>query len=154
MRAVLQRVTRASVSVDGEVLGSIGRGLLILLGVADGDDADTARRLAHKCAELRILADDDGRFSRSLTETGGQALVVSQFTLLADVRKGRRPSFTSAAAPDVAEPLCELFATALEEAGCEVARGRFGARMLVELVNDGPVTIVVDSADLDRPRRS
>lgn len=154
MRAVLQRVTRASVSVDGEVLASIGPGLVVLLGVAEGDDAEDARRLARKAAELRIFAAGDNRFERSLLETGGAALVVSQFTLLADVRKGRRPSFLGAAPPDVASQLVVAFAAALRELGVSVAEGRFGAHMVVELENDGPVTIVLDTADLDRPRRS
>jgi len=159
VRAVLQRVTRASVSVDGETIAAIGPGLLLLVGAAEGDDDGVARRLARKCAELRIFVGDGadgrgGRFDRSLLETGGEALVVSQFTLLADVRKGRRPSFIAAAAPEIAAPLCEAFADALRALGVRVATGRFGAMMRVELVNDGPVTIVLDSGDLDRPRRS
>jgi D-tyrosyl-tRNA(Tyr) deacylase len=153
VRIVLQRVTRASVTVDGETAGAIGAGLLLLVGVAEGDGPDEARRLAAKTAELRIFADHEGKFNRSLLETGGEALVVSQFTLLADVRKGRRPSFTAAAAPDVAERLVDAYADALRELGVRVATGRFGAHMLVELENDGPVTIVIDTADLDRPRR-
>jgi D-tyrosyl-tRNA(Tyr) deacylase len=154
VRAVLQRVTRASVTVDGEAVNAIGRGLLLLVGAAEGDDEATARRLAQKCAELRIFPGDNGRFDRSLLQIGGEALVVSQFTLLADVRKGRRPSFVAAAAPEIAEPLCDAFADGLRALGVRVATGRFGAMMQVELVNDGPVTIVVDSADLDRPRRA
>lgn len=153
MRIVLQRVTRAIVRVDGETVGAIDGGLLLLVGVADGDDEAAARRLAEKCAAMRIFADDEGRFNRSLLDISGEALVVSQFTLLADVRKGRRPSFTDAAAPDVASALVDAFAGALRELGVRVASGRFGAHMEVELVNDGPVTIVVDSADLERPRR-
>lgn len=153
MRIVLQRVTRASVTVDSNVVASIGPGLLFLVGVAEGDDEAEAQRIARKCAEMRIFADGDGRFSLSLIETGGGALVVSQFTLLADVRKGRRPSFVRAAQPAVAEPLIEAFATALRDQGIPTQTGSFGAHMVVELVNDGPVTIVVDSADLDRPRR-
>lgn len=153
MRIVLQRVSRASVSVEGERVGSIGRGLLILVGVADGDTEAEVRRMGQKCAEMRIFADDEGRFNRSLLDIGGEALVVSQFTLLADVRRGRRPSFAGAAGPELAEPLVEAFAAALREAGVRVATGRFGAKMAVELVNDGPVAIVIDSADLDRPRR-
>lgn len=152
MRAILQRVLRASVSVDGEAVSSIDRGLLILLGIAQDDDEATAQRLVQKCAEMRIFPDDEGRFDRSLLETGGEALVVSQFTLLADVRKGRRPSFTAAAAPEIAEPLCDVFVHQLRGLGVRVATGRFGAKMLVELVNHGPVTIIVDSADLDRAR--
>jgi D-tyrosyl-tRNA(Tyr) deacylase len=124
-----------------------------LIGVREGDDEATARRLAAKTAELRIFADAAGRFNRSLVEAGGEALVVSQFTLYGDVRKGRRPSFNDAARPELAEPLVESFAAALEEAGVRVARGRFGAMMQVELVNDGPVTLVLDSEELERPRR-
>ena len=153
MRAVIQRVTRASVTVDGETVGSVGPGLVVLLGVAQGDTSEQANRLAAKIAELRIFADAGGRFNRSLIESGGEALVVSQFTLLADVRKGRRPSFTRAAAPDTAEPLVEAFAQALRDLGVAAQTGRFGAHMQVELVNAGPVTIVVDSGELDRPRR-
>jgi D-aminoacyl-tRNA deacylase len=154
VRIVLQRVTRASVTVDGETVGSIQSGLLLLVGVADGDTEDDARRLAQKCAEMRIFSDDAGRFNLSLLDAGGEALVVSQFTLLADTRRGRRPSFEAAAPPDIAEPIVEAFATAMRQAGVHVATGRFGAKMDVELVNDGPVTIVVDSAELERPRRS
>lgn len=153
MRAVLQRVTRAAVTIDGETVGAIGPGLVVLLGVARDDGREEARRLATKTAELRIFADDESRFSRSLLETGGEALVVSQFTLLADVRKGRRPSFAAAATPDEASHLVDAFAEALRELGVSVATGRFGAYMLVELENDGPVTIVLDTKDLDRPRR-
>jgi len=153
MRVVIQRVSRASVSVDGEVVSSIGGGLLVLVGVAEDDDAETAHRLALKCAEMRVFRDDEGRFNRSLTDVGGEALVVSQFTLIADVRKGRRPSFIAAAAPDVAEPLVTAFAEVLREAGVTTQTGRFGAKMDVELVNDGPVTVVVDSEVFDRPRR-
>ncbi len=154
MRVVVQRVTRASVTVDGAIVGDIGAGLLLLVGVAESDDAGTADRIAAKVAEMRIFADDAGRFELSLLDTGGAALVVSQFTLLADVRKGRRPSFVAAAAPAIAEPVVEAFCAALRSRGISVATGRFGAKMLVELVNDGPVTIIVDSEELDRPRRS
>lgn len=162
MRAVLQRVTRASVSVDGETVGSVGPGLLVLLGIAKGDGTEQADRLAAKIAELRCFSDPSASlgagspprpFNRSLVESGGEALVVSQFTLLADVRKGRRPSFTGAAAPEVAAPLVDRFAEALRGYGVRVATGRFGAHMLVELENDGPVTLVIDTGDLDRPRR-
>jgi len=152
MRILLQRVSRASVSVNGEEVASIGRGLLLLAGIAEGDGEDDARRLARKCAEMRIFSDDAGRFNLSLLETGGEALVVSQFTLLADVRRGRRPSFAEAAPPEQAEPLVEALAAALREAGIATQTGRFGARMQVELVNEGPVTIVVDSRDLERRR--
>ena len=153
MRAVLQRVTRASVTVEGETVGLIGPGLVVLLGVAQGDGPADALRLATKAAELRIFADDEGRFSRSLIEAGGSALVVSQFTLLADVRKGRRPSFVGAARPEDAEPLVAAFIEALRGLGVSVAAGRFGEHMLVDLENDGPVTIVLDTLELDRPRR-
>jgi D-tyrosyl-tRNA(Tyr) deacylase len=139
MRAVIQRVSRAS-STPG---GSIGPGLCVLLGVAEGDDEAAAVRLAEKSARLRIFENDEGKFDRSLLDTGGEALVVSQFTLLADTEKGNRPSFSSAARPDVAEPLYERFVQALRELGIHVETGAFGARMAVELVNDGPVTIVI-----------
>jgi D-tyrosyl-tRNA(Tyr) deacylase len=154
MRAVLQRVTRAAVRVEGETAGEIGLGLVVLLGVALGDGPEDARRLASKTADLRIFAGPEGRFDRSLVESGGAALVVSQFTLLADVRKGRRPSFTNAAPPDEASSLVDAFSQALRELGVPVETGRFGAHMVVELANDGPVTIVLDTADLDRPRRT
>jgi D-tyrosyl-tRNA(Tyr) deacylase len=153
MRIVLQRVARASVTVDSAVIASIGPGLLFLVGVAEGDDEAEAQRIARKCAEMRIFADGDGRFNLSLIETGDAALVVSQFTLLADVRKGRRPNFVQAAQTPVAEPLVNAFAAALRRMGIPTQTGSFGAHMEVDLLNDGPVTIVVDSADLDRPRR-
>lgn len=153
MRIVIQRVSRASVSVGDETVGQIGRGALILAGVAEGDDESRADALAAKAAGLRIFAGADGKPDLGLAEIGGAALVVSQFTLQADVRKGRRPSFTGAAAPEIAEPLVERFASGLEAAGIAVERGRFGAYMEVELVNDGPFTIVIDSADLERPRK-
>src|SRR3990172_4051231 len=153
MRVVLQRVSRASVSVEGETVAAIGRGLLLLVGVAQGDGESEAQRLAQKCAEMRIFPDAGGRFSLSLTEAGGEALVVSQFTLLADVRRGRRPSFERAARPEVAEPLVEAFARALRAAGVPTQTGRFGAKMDVELVNDGPVTVVLDSETFEQPRR-
>lgn len=149
MRLVIQRVSRASVSVEGDMgahrVGAIGPGLLILAGVAHGDTVAEAQRLARRCAELRIFADGEGKFNRSLLDTGGEALVVSQFTLLADTRKGRRPNFMGAARPEEAEPIVEAFARALEKAGVRTARGRFGARMAVELVNDGPVTVLIES---------
>ena len=143
MKAVVQRVSKARVRVRDEVAGEIGAGLCVLLGVARGDGPGEAARLAGKVARLRIFEDDHGRFDRSLLETGGEALVVSQFTLLADTAKGNRPSFTEAAAPEEAEPLYRSFCAALRELGVEVATGVFGARMAVELVNDGPVTIVL-----------
>lgn len=153
MRIVLQRVLRAAVSVDGAVVGEIGPGLVLLVGVEAGDDDGEARRIARKCAECRIFSDAEGRFNLSILDTGGAALVVSQFTLLADVRKGRRPSFTRAAEPDRAAPVVDAFADELRALGVPLASGVFGAAMQVDLVNDGPVTIVIDSADLDRPRR-
>ena len=153
MRIVIQRSGPARVRVDGAAVGEIARGAVILVGVADGDDEARADALAKKAAGLRIFAGEDGRPDRSLAEIGGGALVVSQFTLQADVRKGRRPSFTGAAAPEIAEPLVERFAAGLEAEGIAVERGRFGAYMEVELINDGPFTIVIDSADLERPRK-
>ena len=153
MRIVLQRVTQASVTVDDKVAGAIKRGLLILVGVADGDEETQAEALARKVAGLRIFADADGRFNESIRDIDGSALVVSQFTLHADVRKGRRPSFTGAARPEVAAPLIDRFAETLRAQGVPVETGVFGAMMSVELTNDGPFTIVIDSADLERPRR-
>ena len=146
MRLVLQRVSRASVSVDERLVSQIGPGLLILVGVgaADADPQTTAGRLAEKVINLRIFEDADGKMNRSLAETDGEALVVSQFTLYADTRKGRRPSWTGAALPDAAEPAVEAFASALETRGVRVGRGVFGAHMRVELVNDGPVTILIE----------
>jgi D-tyrosyl-tRNA(Tyr) deacylase len=143
MRVVCQRVSEARVRVDGEVVGEVAAGLCILLGVARDDQNADAERLAAKIARLRIFPDEQGRFDRSIVDVGGAALVVSQFTLLADTAKGNRPSFTDAATPDVAEPLYERFCEALQELGVPVARGVFGASMAVELVNDGPVTIVL-----------
>jgi D-tyrosyl-tRNA(Tyr) deacylase len=146
VRAVLQRVREASVSVDGKLVAACGPGVLVLLGIAVGDGREEAERLAGKIARLRIFEDRDGRFDRSLLDIGGEALVVSQFTLLADTRKGNRPSFTDAAPPDVAQPLYECFAVALGDLGVPVQTGVFGARMEIALVNDGPVTIVLDVA--------
>jgi D-tyrosyl-tRNA(Tyr) deacylase len=145
MRAVVQRVSRASVRAGGEPAGAIDSGLLVLLGVAGGDGEAEADRLAGKIARLRIFENEDGRFDRALLDTGGAALVVSQFTLIADSAKGNRPSFSGAAAPGEAERLYERFCRALSETGVAVERGVFGARMEVELVNDGPVTIVLDT---------
>ena len=133
----------ARVSIEGSVAGEIGAGLCVLLGVARGDGADDAARLAGKIARLRIFEDDAGRFDRSLLDTGGAALVVSQFTLIADTAKGNRPSFSDAAPPEEAEPLYERFCDELRALGVHVEQGVFGARMAVELVNDGPVTIVL-----------
>jgi D-tyrosyl-tRNA(Tyr) deacylase len=146
MRAVCQRVTRASVRVSGASVGEIGPGMCVLLGVARGDDEAQAGRLAGKIARLRIFEDEEERFAHSLLDTGGAALVVSQFTLLADTSKGNRPSFTDAAPPDLAEPMYERFCDELRALGVTVEQGVFGARMEVELVNDGPVTIILDAA--------
>jgi D-aminoacyl-tRNA deacylase len=144
MRAVVQRVASARVVVDGEVVGEIGRGVCVLLGIARTDGQAEAERLAGRVARLRIFENDEGRFDRSLRDVDGAALVVSQFTLIADTAKGNRPSFTNAARPEQAEPPYESFCAALRELGVEVSAGRFGARMTVELVNDGPVTIVLE----------
>jgi D-tyrosyl-tRNA(Tyr) deacylase len=133
------------VRVDGETVAEIGEGLCVLLGVARDDRDELAVRMAGKVARLRVFPDEDGRFDRSLLDTGGAALVVSQFTLLADTAKGNRPSFSEAAPPELAEPLYERFCAELRGLGLEVAHGLFGAKMAVELVNDGPVTIVLDA---------
>ena len=147
-------MTQACVSVEGETVGAVGRGLAVLLGVARGDGAEDAERLARKTAELRIFPDAAGRFDLSLLDVGGEALVVSQFTLLADTRRGRRPDFMAAALPEEAETLVERYVSVLKQMGVPVATGRFGAHMLVEIRNDGPVTILLDTADLDRPRHA
>jgi D-aminoacyl-tRNA deacylase len=144
MRAVCQRVSEARVRVAGEVVGETGIGLCVLLGVAEGDADGDADRLAAKIARLRVFPDNEGRFDRSLVDVGGSALVVSQFTLLADTAKGNRPSFSGAAPPEVAEPLYERFCEALREQGVPVQRGVFGGQMQVTLVNEGPVTIILD----------
>jgi len=144
LRAVCQRVVEARVRVDGRVVAGVGAGLCVLLGVARGDGFVEAARLAEKVARLRVFPDESGRFDRSLLDTGGAALVVSQFTLLADTAKGNRPSFTDAAPTEDAEPVYERFCEALAALGVPVGRGVFGAKMAVELVNDGPVTIVLD----------
>lgn len=148
MRAVIQRVTRASVSVEGEVVGAIGQGYLILLGVGEGDTRAEVERLWAKIANLRICEDEAGKTNLSLLQTGGALLVVSQFTLYADCRRGRRPSFSAAAAPVLATELYEHFVELARADVAEVATGVFGANMQVELVNDGPFTIVLDTADL------
>ncbi|MCP3859319.1 MAG: D-tyrosyl-tRNA(Tyr) deacylase, partial [Phycisphaeraceae bacterium] len=142
MRIVLQRVNRASVEVKGETTGRIGVGLLALVGVADGDTGDDARAAAAKIVGMRVFPDADGKMNRSITDGEGAILLVSQFTLLGDVRKGRRPAFTEAAAPELAIPILETLAETIEAAGVAVEHGRFGAHMVVDLVNDGPVTIV------------
>jgi D-tyrosyl-tRNA(Tyr) deacylase len=144
VKAVVQRVSSARVVVDGEVAGEIGHGVCVLLGVATGDTEADAAALAGKVARLRIFQNDQGKFDCSLLDVGGDALVVSQFTLIADTRKGNRPSFTAAARPEHAKPLYGRFCDELQSLGVPVAKGVFGARMQVELVNDGPVTIVLD----------
>jgi D-tyrosyl-tRNA(Tyr) deacylase len=144
VRAVVQRVASARVRVGGEVQAEIDAGVCVLLGVARGDGAEDAARLAGKVARLRIFENEEGRFDGSLLDTGGAALVVSQFTLIADTAKGNRPSFSEAAPPEAAEPLYEGLCAALRQLGVRVETGVFGARMAVELVNDGPVTIVLD----------
>ena len=153
MRALVQRVSKAAVVVQGETLGSIGPGLVVFLGVGSGDGFDDARYLAEKVLNLRIFPDDEGRFNRSALEAGAGLLLVSQFTLYADTRKGRRPSFTGAAPPDEAEALFGQAVDLFRASGLRVAEGRFAAHMAVDLVNDGPVTIWLDSADRHRPRR-
>jgi D-tyrosyl-tRNA(Tyr) deacylase len=146
MRAVVQRVGEASVQVDGEVVGRIGHGLLVLLGVGQQDGPGDAAYLADKVVHLRIFADDEGKMNRSLLDVGGGLLVVSQFTLLGDCRKGRRPSFVAAAEPEKAKALYHIFIRHAADLGVEVATGRFQEAMLVSLVNDGPVTLLLDSA--------
>jgi D-tyrosyl-tRNA(Tyr) deacylase len=146
MRAVVQRVSSARVTVGDEVVGAVGSGLLVLLGVAPTDTAAEARWLAEKIVGLRIFADAQGKMNLGVADIGGGVLVVSQFTLYGDCRKGRRPSFVGAAAPDIAEPLYEAFLNAVKALGVPAAAGRFGAMMQVELVNDGPVTLIIDAA--------
>ena len=145
MRAVIQRVSQASVTVAGEVIGQIGRGVLVLLGVADDDTEDDVIYLAGKIAGLRLFEDDAGKMNRSLADVGGKMLVVSQFTLLGDCRKGRRPSFIHAARPEQADELYRSFIAEVKGQGIEVETGRFHQHMDVELINDGPVTLLVDS---------
>lgn len=148
MRLVLQRVLQARVHVDGETIAEIGHGLLILLGIAPGDTEEVARALAEKVAALRIFEDEQGKTNLSIQDVKGEALVVSQFTLYADTRKGRRPSFTDAAPPHIAEPLVERFAEFLRQRGIPTQTGRFGAHMLVEIYNDGPFTLWLDNETL------
>lgn len=144
MRAVVQRVSQASVSVAAETIGEIGPGLVILVGVKEGDGEEEARYLAGKIANLRIFPGESGRFNLSALQVGAEVLVISQFTLYGDTRKGRRPSFVEAAPPSVAEPLVDRFSESLEKAGLKVATGRFQAHMLVKIFNDGPVTIILE----------
>ena len=148
MRALLQRVSHASVTVDGKVVGQIGQGLLVLLGIGQQDSELQVKTLVDKIAYLRIFGDDEGKMNRSLLDIGGEVLVISQFTLYADTHRGRRPSFTNAAPPAVAEPLVEHFNGALAAYGLKVEGGVFGAYMEVELLNTGPVTIWLDSEEL------
>jgi D-aminoacyl-tRNA deacylase len=145
MRAVIQRVKKSSVKTDDEIVGQIGRGLLVLLGVAKTDSAEDANYLANKIVNLRIFEDEAGKMNRSLLEFGGDLLAVSQFTLLADCSKGRRPSFVAAAEPDKAVELYEKFVAAVRQRGIDVQTGRFRAMMEVALINDGPVTVIIES---------
>lgn len=144
MKILLQRVKRGSVTIAGETVAAIGKGLVLLVGVGGGDTAEKARALAEKVALLRIFEDEQGKMNRSILDTGGEAIVVSQFTLYADTRKGRRPSFTDAAPPELARPLVDQFALFLSEQGVPVQTGRFGAEMQVEILNDGPVTLYLE----------
>jgi len=154
MRAVIQRAAEGSVRVDGEVVGSIGRGLVVLLGVARGDGDEEARWIAEKIAALRIFEDGDGKMNRSVVDVGGAVLLVSQFTLLADCRKGRRPSFVDAAEPSEGERLYGVVGELLAAEGLPVETGRFGAMMRVSIENDGPVTIILDTRDRSRSSRA
>ena len=153
MRALIQRVARASVSVDDVEVGRTGKGLAVLLGISKEDGEEDARYLAERVVNLRIFPDEDNRFNRSALDTGAELLVVSQFTLYADTRRGRRPDFTQAAQPEEAERLYERVAELFRESGLRVEMGRFREHMLVDIQNDGPVTIMIDSADRFRPRR-
>ena len=153
MRALIQRVSRASVSVDGETVGRIGSGLAVLIGVAREDSQAQIDYIVNKTANLRIFPDSEGKFDRSALDVGAELLAISQFTLYADTRRGRRPGFSQAAPPNEAAAIFESVLTAFRETGLTVQTGRFQAHMTVEIVNDGPVTIMLDSDDLDRPRR-
>ena len=153
MRALIQRVTRAAVAVDGQEVGSIGPGMVVLLGVAADDQESDAQYLVEKVVNLRIFASQDGRFDLSALDVAAELLLVSQFTLYAETRKGRRPGFTQAAAPDDARRLYEYAAERFRQAGLKVATGRFQEHMLVSLENDGPVTLMLDSSDRHKPRR-
>jgi D-tyrosyl-tRNA(Tyr) deacylase len=147
MRALVQRVSKGSVYVDGKIVGAIEQGLVILLGIRSGDTESEAKYLAEKCVNLRIFADENNKFNRSLLEVGGGALVISQFTLYGDTRKGRRPGFEEAARPEIAEPLYKFFVQELRKHPIRVAEGIFGAMMRVEIHNDGPVTLMLESSD-------
>jgi len=153
MRIILQRVTEASVSVEDKIVGEIGKGLVLLVGIKNGDTEDDARYLADKCLQLRIFEDDAGKMNISGLEIGADILAVSQFTLYGNTRKGRRPSFVQAAPPEISSPLFDRFVHMLKESGLNVATGIFGANMLVRIYNDGPVTIILDSEDRHKPRR-
>jgi len=148
MRALIQRVQRSEVRVGGELVGSIGQGMTVLIGVGDMDDEADAVKIARKIEGLRIFEDDAGKINRSISEVGGEILAISQFTLYADCRKGRRPSFVHAALPEIAEPLVQRVITCLRDAGLHVETGHFGAEMLVTIENDGPLTIWLDSTEL------
>ena len=154
MRALVQRVSQASVTVGSDEVGSIGLGLVVLLGVSRQDEGDEARYIVDKTVNLRIFPDEEGRFNRSALDIGAELLIVSQFTLYGDTRKGRRPSFLEAAAPERARELFDRIVALFAETGLSVKTGRFQAHMLVSIHNDGPVTIMLDSADRERPRRS
>lgn len=154
MKVVIQRVTRASVAVNGEVIGRIGPGLVVLVGVAQGDMQEDVNYLAQKTTDLRIFADSEGKFNLSAIDVHSEILLVSQFTLLASTRKGRRPGFTDAAAPDVAQDLFNRFVDGVRATGLNVATGKFQAHMLVEIMNDGPVTIIIDSRERLESRNS
>lgn len=153
MRALVQRVSRASVTVQGETVGEIGAGLVVLVGVSRDDAEADADYIVNKVAHLRIFADEEGKFNHSAMDVGAELLLISQFTLHSDTRKGRRPSFIEAAGPELAEPLFDYTVTKFRESGLRVAAGTFQAHMMVSLTNDGPVTIMIDSTDRGRPRR-
>jgi D-tyrosyl-tRNA(Tyr) deacylase len=152
LRALIQRVSQASVSVGGQSVAAIKQGFVIFIGVGKGDSEDDARHLAEKIANLRVFADDSGKFNLSILDIAGEVLVVSQFTLFASTRKGRRPSFSDAAPPEVAEPLVDTFVQLVHAAGLRVDTGRFQQYMQVEIHNDGPVTIFIDSSERLKPR--
>jgi D-tyrosyl-tRNA(Tyr) deacylase len=153
MRALIQRVSRAAITVDRAIIGKIDTGLLAYVGVASGDTGEDVEYLATKIATIRLFPDSEGRFDRSVTDIGGAVLVVSQFTLYAETRRGRRPSFSGAAGPEVAEPLVDALGDRLRKDGVAVQTGRFGALMEVDSLNDGPVSIIIDSADRNHARR-
>lgn len=153
MRALVQRVSRASVTVQGETVGEIGTGFVVLIGVSRDDDEADADYIVNKVTHLRVFADEQGKFNRSAMDVGAELLLISQFTLHADTRRGRRPSFVDAAPPTLAEPLFDRTVAKFRESGLRVATGVFQAHMMVSLINDGPVTIMIDSADRERPRR-